>query len=139
MKFRLVCLLALPLLSGCQLEWRREHVLACRADEQLLVRDALYFGASIPGGGEVDANAWRQFEDDTLTPAFPHGYTILPASGVWRGDDGKATREASRVVVVVHADTAQSASSLRSVAARYRERFHQESVLHEHGVVCARF
>ena len=135
----LACLLALPLLSGCQLEWRREHILACRADEQLLVRDALYFGTSIPGGGEVDANAWSQFENDTLAPAFPHGYTLLDANGVWRGDDGKAKREASRVVVVVHADTGEWASSLRSVAARYRERFHQESVLHEHAVVCARF
>jgi hypothetical protein len=139
MKFWLACAFAAPLLSGCQLEWRREHILACRTDEQLLVRDTLYFGAAIPGGGEVDANAWRQFEDDTLAPAFPKGYTLIDANGVWRGDDSKATREASRVVVIVHADTPKSAATLRDVAARYRDRFHQESVLHEHGVVCARF
>lgn len=139
MKFWLACILAAPLLSGCQLEWRREHVLACRADEQRLVRDTLYFGASIPGGGEVGADTWRQFENDTLAPAFPLGYTVMDAHGVWRGNDGEAAREASRVVVIVHADTPEWAARLRDIAARYRERFQQESVLHEHGVVCARF
>jgi hypothetical protein len=138
-KFWLACALAAPLLSSCQLEWRREHTLVCRTDEQMLMRDTLYFGASIPGGGEVNASAWRQFENETLAPAFPQGYTVIDANGVWRGDDGKATREASRVVVIVHADTAEWTSKLRSVTTRYRDRFQQESVLHEHGVVCATF
>ena len=139
MKFWLTCVLAAALLSGCQLESRREHILACRSDEQLLARDTLYMGASIPGGGEVDVGAWRQFENDTLAPAFPQGYTVIDANGVWRGDDGKVTRETSRVVVIVHVDTPEWAARLRDVTARYRERFQQESVLHEHGVVCARF
>jgi glycine/D-amino acid oxidase-like deaminating enzyme len=132
--------LAAPLLlAGCNMEWQRVHTLACRADEQLLARDVLYFGASIPGGGEVSPEAWLQFESDALTPAFPNGYTILPAHGLWRGADGDTAAETSRVVVVIHADTAVAAATLRDVVARYRDRFHQQSVLHEHSVVCARF
>jgi len=139
MRLWLTLALAAPLLGGCNLEWRREHVLACRLDERLLVRDTLYFGASIPGGGEVDAAAWQQFENDALTPAFPDGYSVLAAHGTWRGSDGITTGESSRIVIVVHPDTATSAAALRDIVARYRERFHQQSVLHEHGVVCAQF
>ena len=137
MKNWLPLALAPALLAGCNVEWRREHVLACRLDEQRLVRDTLYFGASVPDGGSVDAAAWQQFEDDTLTPALPNGYTVIPATGMWRGHDGATTRENSRVVTIVHADTAEAA--LRDIVTRYRGRFHQESVLHERDVVCARF
>ena len=126
-------------LCSCTVEWRREHRLDCRLDEQRLVRDTLYFGASLPGGGEIDDRAWQQFENDTLTPAFAQGYTVTAANGVWRGDDGRVTHEATRVAVVVHADTAEWAAKLRHVVASYRDRFHQQSVLHEYGVVCARF
>lgn len=136
-----VMLLAIAIcgLAGCALDWQREHPLGCRLDEQPLVRDTLYFGASIPGGGEVDADAWRRFESDTLVPAFPQGYTVTAANGAWRGDDGTITHEATRVFTVVHADTAEWAATLRRVAAGYRDRFHQQSVLHEHSVVCAQF
>jgi hypothetical protein len=127
------------LLGGCNVEWRREHPLTCRLDEQRLVRDTLYFGASMAGGGEVDETAWHQFEHDVLTPAFASGFSVLDARGAWRGSNGQTHGERSRIVVIVHADTEQIARAVRDVAARYRERFHQESVLHEYGVVCAQF
>jgi hypothetical protein len=139
MRFRWALVLVALLLGGCNIEWRREHVLACRPDERLLVRDTLYFGAALPDGSEVDAGAWRQFEDDALAPAFPDGYSVVPARGTWRDSTGATTSESSRIFIVVHADTAASAKALRDIAARYRERFHQQAVLHEHGVVCARF
>lgn len=126
-------------LAGCGLDWRREHPLGCRLDEQPLVRDTLYFGASMPDGGEVDQDAWRQFENDTLVPAFPHGYTMTAANGAWRGEGGDLVHEATRLVAVVHADTPEWATTLRRVVASYRDRFHQQSVLQEYSVVCARF
>jgi len=137
------CLAALLLgpiaLGGCNVELLREHPLGCRSDEQSLVRETLYFGASIPGGGEVDEPAWRRFESDVLTPAFPRGYTVLDASGKWRGSDGATIGEASRIVVVVHEDDAASAARVRDVAQRYRRMFRQEAVLRERTAVCAAF
>jgi hypothetical protein len=109
---------ALALLAGCHADWVREHPLGCRLDEQLAVRDTLYFGRSSPGGGEVDADAWRRFETDVLLPAFPRGYTMIDATGRWRGTDGATIGEASRVVVIVHADDRASESTVRSVGAR---------------------
>jgi hypothetical protein len=129
----------LAVTAGCHAEWVREHPLGCRLDEQLLVRDALYFGRSIPGGGEVDAQAWQRFEDEVLLRAFPRGYTVLDANGHWRGDDGATIGETSRVVILVHADDSASEAALRDVVARYRTMFRQESVLRERTAVCASF
>lgn len=130
---------ALALLGGCQLDWVREHPLGCRADERLAVRDTLYFGRSIPGGGEVDDAAWHTFETTTLLRAFPQGYTVLDANGHWRGDDGTIIGEASRLVAIVHADDSASDATIRNVIARYRTEFRQESVLRERAAVCASF
>lgn len=126
-------------LGGCSIELLREHPLGCRSDEQRLVRDTLYFGASIPGGGEVDASAWQGFERDTLIPAFPRGFSVIDANGHWKGADGTVAHEASRIVVIVHPDDAQSAAGVRRVAQRYLETFQQESVLRERSTVCAQF
>jgi hypothetical protein len=129
----------LALLGGCQLDWVREHPLGCRMDEQLAVRDTLYFGRSIPGGGEVDDAAWRAFETATLLPAFPLGYTVLDANGRWRGEDGATIGEASRLVVIVHADDSARDAAVRDVVSRYRTQFRQESVLRERAAVCTSF
>jgi len=136
---RLLLAAAAFALAGCGKQWRHEYALTCRADEQPLARDVLYFGAAMPHGHIVDADAWQRFESDTLAPAFPHGYTVVGGNGVWRGADGITTAEASRIVVIVHAETDAAAAALRGVVARYRDRFDQESVLQEHSIVCARF
>jgi hypothetical protein len=130
---------ALALLGGCQLDWVREHPLGCRADERLAVRDALYFGRSIPGGGEVGDAAWQAFEAAALLPAFPRGYTVLDANGRWRGADGRTIGEASRIVVVVHAGDRDTDATVREVVARYRTQFRQESVLRERTAACVAY
>jgi hypothetical protein len=136
----LACVAGLVLmLAGCQLDWVREHPLGCRLDEQSALRDTLYFGRSIPGSGEVDADAWRRFENEVLAPAFPRGYSVLDAAGHWRGNDGAIVSEATRIVIVVHGDDDASETELRKIVARYREMFRQESVLRERTAVCATF
>lgn len=132
-------LLASLALGGCHADWVREHPFGCRADEQARVRDTLYFGRSIPGGGRVDAAAWARFEAEVLLPAFPQGYTLVDAHGRWRGADGDTASEDSRLAVLVHADDAASAARVREIAAAYRTRFHQEAVLRERSAVCTAF
>ncbi len=130
---------ALAALAGCHVDWVRDHPLGCRSDEQSLLRDTLYFGRAIPGGGEVDETAWQRFDAEVLAPAFPRGYTTLDARGHWLGDEGAPVSEASRLVVIVHARDAASEVALHTVVAAYRERFHQEAVLRERSAVCAAF
>ena len=123
-------------LSGCAVEWTREHRLYCRMDEQLSLRDTLYFGLSIPGGGTVGDADWKRFEDDVLGHAFPKGFTVLDAHGTWRGADGATVSEPSRGVAIVHADDAASDAAIRDIVQRYRTTFRQEAVLRERAAVC---
>ena len=123
-------------LSGCAVEWTREHRLYCRMDEQLRLRDTLYFGLSIAGGGTVGDADWKRFEDDVLGRAFPDGFTVLDAHGTWRGSDGATVSEPSRVVAIVHADDAVSDAAIRDIVQRYRTAFRQKAVLRERAAVC---
>jgi Protein of unknown function (DUF3574) len=140
-RFAAIASIALGALAsgGCQLELLRDNPLGCRGDEHSMVREMMYFGASIPGGGIVDDAAWQQFESDAITPAFPRGYTVAEANGHWRGNDGRSEAERSRVVTIIHVDSAQDAQALRAIAEGYVTRFHQESVLRARSAVCAQF
>ena len=106
-------------------------------DERLEIRDTLYFGLSIPGGESVDDAAWKEFADDTIGTAFPKGFTVLDAHGTWRGADGSAVSEPSRVVTIVHPDDSASDTAIRAIVQRYRTTFRQEAVLRERTSVCA--
>jgi hypothetical protein len=126
-------------LQGCAVEWAREHPLYCRVSEpaeKTLIRDSLYFGSSIPGGGEVGAGDWANFETDVIAHEFPQGFTVIESHGTWRGEDGNTVREPGHLVVLVHADDAASDAAVRSIIARYRTMFRQQSVLRERTIAC---
>jgi hypothetical protein len=136
----LILIVAMPVaLQGCAVEWTREHQLYCRTQEQTLIRETLYFGLSIPGGGEVSDADWKRFETDVLGQAFPKGFTVVDSHGAWRGADGKTVTEPGRIVIVVHAEGDGSESTIRDAIGRYRSMFQQEAVLRERGVVCVSF
>ena len=102
---------------------------------------SLYFGRSLPGGGEVDKAAWRAFLDGEVTPRFPDGFTVLKARGAWRDRTrGTTSFEASNVleIVVIEAPAAARAKA-DEIAAAYKRRFQQQSVLVTEGAVCAMF
>lgn len=91
----------------------------------------LFFGTAIGENGErVDAAAWRSFVESTVLPRFPDGFTAMDAQGAWRSPaTGHAVAEPSRVLLVLHADNAESHRKLDEIAADYKARFRQESVL----------
>jgi hypothetical protein len=133
----LVALAIASTLCGCgNVEWMQKHELYCRMDEQLELRDTLYFGLSIPGGGSVSDADWSAFADDAIGRAFPHGFTVIDAHGTWRGADGAPVSEPSRVVTIVHPDDAASDTAIRAIVQRYRATFRQEAVLRERTSVC---
>lgn len=132
----LAVLLALP---GCAVDWAREHRLYCRISEpaeKTLIRDTLYFGSSIPDGGEVTARDWAAFENDVIAHEFPQGFTVLDSHGAWRGEDGRTVHEPGHVVVLDHADDAASDAAVRRIVERYRTQFRQEAVLRERTPAC---
>ena len=112
---------------------------ACGAGLEAKVVDTLYFGSELPSGGRVSPADWQRFVDDEVTPRFPEGLTAWPASGQWRGSDGRITREASFVLTLVHGDDAQAETAVAALSARYKLLFRQEAVLRVRSSGCVAF
>ena len=110
----------------------------CKAGEQAMVSDTMYFGAAMPGG-VVSAAQWSAFVESVVAPRFPRGFTTSDASGRWRSADGTSVNEASRVLFIVHAHDEASESAMRQIAAAYKSQFRQEAVLRVRSDACVSF
>ena len=104
---------------------------ACPAGLQPATTAEAFFGRNAGGREVVTDAAWARFLDETVTPAFPDGLTVLDGAGQWRGASGSISRERSKLLVVAlpGATAAEAAARLAPVTAAYRTRFGQESVL----------
>lgn len=103
------------------------------------VADRLYLGRAIPGGGTVSDSAWAAFLAEVVTPLFPTGITVLHGDGQWRDSTGAIVREASFVLERYHPPGAQADSAVAAIAAEYKRRFRQESVMHVRAPADVRF
>jgi len=80
---------------------------------------------------------WQIFLRDEVTSRFPQGLTVWEAEGQWKGADGAIGHERTKVLLLVHPDTAAARDSVQALMTRYRKTFDQESVLFETARVCA--
>jgi hypothetical protein len=111
---------------------------ACGPGGRTHVRTTLYFGLTRPSG-TVSEQEWRDFVRQQVTPRFPDGLTMWEAEGQWQQADGKISRERSKVLLLVHDDSAGARATLGALVTTYKRRFEQESVLWESSMVCATF
>lgn len=88
----------------------------------------LYFGLDTPTG-PVTESEWRTFLRHDIVPRLPAGFTLLAASGQWRGADGQPRQEDSLVLEVVGNDDPAHRQALAEIVARYKTVFRQEAVL----------
>ena len=110
-------------------------VMECGATSAAQVRTTLYFGMARPKGS-VSELEWQIFLRDEVTKRFPDGLTVWGAEGQWRTPAGSIDREQSKVLLLVHPDTAAARQLVQSVIEAYRKAFDQESVLWESARVC---
>ena len=106
----------------------------CGAASSAQLRTTLYFGLG-RAKGAVSELEWQIFLRDEVTPRFPQGLTVWEAEGQWLSPRGIG-RERTKVLLLVHPDTAGAQEAVRAVIARYRTAFEQESVLWETARVC---
>ena len=111
----------------------------CEAGDTALVRDVLYFGRNRPDGGTVSDVEWHTFLDSVVAPRFPAGFTVVEASGQWKGHSGQVEREQAEVLTLLHPGDDPARRAVEEVAAEYKRRFHQEAVLRERTPACTRF
>jgi Protein of unknown function (DUF3574) len=107
----------------------------CGGSSAPQTRTTLYFGLSRPTGS-VSELEWQIFLRDEVTSRFPAGLTVWEAEGQWRTPTGSIDREQSKVLLLVHPDTAAARQSVQSVIEAYRKAFDQRSVLWESARVC---
>ena len=109
--------------------------LECGASSAAQIRTTLYFGLSRPKGS-VSELEWQIFLRDEVTKRFPDGLTVWQAEGQWLTPAGSIEREQSKVMLLVHPDTAAARESVLAVIQAYRKTFDQQSVLWESSRVC---
>ena len=115
------------------------HASDCRAGEDALVDDLLYFGTARRDAAAVTAEEWKEYLASSVTPRFPQGLSVWQATGQWKGADGVVVREPSFVLDLVHPDDQRSEDSVRAIMAEYKSRFHQEAVLRVRNRACISF
>ena len=111
-------------------------VMDCGASSAPQLRTTLYFGLARPKGS-VSELEWQLFLRDEVTRRFPEGLTVWGAEGQWLSAGGSIDHEQSKVLLLVHPDTAAARQSVNAVIEAYRKKFEQESVLWESARVCA--
>lgn len=132
----LVCLaLAAAALAACAAA--DEPV--CAEGAELFVRYELFMGRSNQSGEVVDDGAWTAFLEDTVTPRFPDGLTVIDGHGQWRGSDGAVQRERSKLLVILAPPGGDGDRLISEVSEEYKRRFDQESVLRVVSDACVSF
>lgn len=122
------------LLSGCA----TPAPLICPNGQTMMTSESLYFGTATPGG-TVTAADWQGFLNDTITPRFPEGLSVWPASGQWKSTEGHIIREGSYVINIVHPGSLAASAALDEIVSEYKTAFQQEAVLRVRGPVCVSF
>lgn len=100
-----------------------------RAEQPSWTLDRLYFGRSIPTGGQVSEQNWRVFLANVVTPRFPDGLTVWRAEGQWQDSTGAIVREPTFLLELAHPNGSEARRKLAEVIGAYKQQFRQESVL----------
>jgi hypothetical protein len=108
---------------------------ACGDASTEQLRTTLYFGTARPKG-TVSELEWQIFLRDVVTKRFPSGLTVWDAQGQWRAPSGLIDQERSKILLLVHEDTAAARAAVLDLIATYRKAFEQQSVLWETARVC---
>jgi uncharacterized protein DUF3574 len=90
----------------------------------------LMFGRNIGGRLGVNEVEWSRFLDNEILSRFPKGLTVMNAAGEWRDEASKRiVREPSKVVQIVLPGEGDDIARLNEIAAVYKRRFKQHSVV----------
>lgn len=114
------------------------HGDAARPAQAQWLRSEMYFAIGRwDAASKVDDEArWQRFLDEEVTPRFPQGFTVLQAYGQWQPRAGDAVeRLNSRVVVLLHDNTAASLARLDALRSAWKRISGDDSVLRAMQVV----
>jgi hypothetical protein len=100
----------------------------------------LFMGLDMPENATVTAKAWDAFLASAVTPRFPDGFTVYDAYGQWWNPQTRSiTKEDSKVIVIVVADSQSARARISEVSDAYKKKFQQISVGIVSSLTCASF
>ena len=111
----------------------------CPEGEDHFTRYELFMGRSAGAGEIVDDAAWDTFLQDTVTPRFPAGLTVLDGRGQWRDSTGTIQRKRSKLLIILAPPGEEGLRLIEEVSEEYKQRFSQESVLRVVSPACVAF
>ena len=93
------------------------------------------------GDREVVSDAdWDGFLADTITPRFPDGLSVIDVAGQGTNADGSLDRERTKMLLVLVPPTDETAlNRMNEIAAEYKRRFTQDTVLRVIAPACVAF
>jgi uncharacterized protein DUF3574 len=112
---------------------------ACLPPARPMISAELFFGRGV-GGRTVSEQEFAAFLATEVTPRFADGLTVVDARGQWRNRDrGAILHESSKLVKIIFADDGGKRAAIDAIAASYKLKFHQQSVLILLQGTCATF
>ena len=112
---------------------------ACPEGADPFVEYQMFMGRGGQEGEVVDDAAWETFLEDTVTPRFPDGLTVVDAQGQWRGSEGTVQKERSKLLIVLAPPRGDGMQLVDEISFEYERRFNQESVLQVVDDACVSF
>jgi hypothetical protein len=94
------------------------------------IRSEIFFGRSIPGGGQVSEEQFAAFLQDPVTKAFPLGMTVYDAYGQMERATGDIVKQDTKVVLLVHDGSQANEQAIADIISEYRSRFGNPQVMY---------
>jgi hypothetical protein len=97
-------------------------------EQPRLISARLYVGLA-HGGAAIPAAELDGFIDAVITPWFPGGLTVYRTDSQWQSAENTVIKEKTAVIELIYPDDQEQREHLLEIIERYKQRFHQRSVL----------
>ena len=105
-----------------------------------MIEAQFIFGRNIGTALAVTERAFARFVDAEIMPRFPDGLTVVDVNGQWREPRrGRLIREPGKLVLIFVRPEASLTERIEAVAAAYKRRFRQQSVVVATRETCVSF
>lgn len=102
-------------------------------------RTELFFGRN-RRGGVVTEEEFQDFLDNTVTPRFPDGLTVIDAKGQFRGEGASLPeKEDAKLLILLYPFDRKSSALVEEIRSEYKRQFEQQSVLRVDEQSCVSF
>jgi len=93
------------------------------------IKTEMIFGLSRPDGRALTEDEWQNFVNNTITPGFREGLTVINAYGQWMIPSGEIIKEKSKIVILIYKHTNERNQAIEKIITEYKNSFQQEAVL----------